>query len=746
MAEEARPLVEQAMQASKQVLPAWEQLSEDAMPVPPVTPPRAIAVCRQRAREWWAHVCASQPGATVAPGPPEAAPSGAAAKGAAAQGAAEDESADPFSGASTARWVDELKARHGAAAGHGQTVPVPAELELAAVQAASRWAAASARQRQQCSRWGAAILKLSQSTQSESRRNKAVLVAFWRALGSLRRCPEVWAARAAWQRASSGDAALAAGQTTPGWAAYLEEGARACWRDSDLLVMTASDALERCKAADKARALVEWRVKQGTASAGQGSWMPLREPEAPASDLLRCHWIRLARRTQGADAAKRVFADARRGTNVGPGVYLAAAMVETRSNGDKDMALQVLDLGRRYHPKDPNLACAAVDILIEKGDARNARAILQAALAQVDQQCAPSLWERWMDLELRGSQGGGSLDTAEQVEWKRALAMPGSYSMPPFAGTAASLDELVQQAETERTQGAPGMLPILTDPKEAAGKTDGAADAALGALVSDQEGAPQRSGGVPALLQHLHRHQHAGMLPSTTADEESMACTLPGIGDVSGSGQSASSAAAPKPLAWSVEAADGSRDYSGIGSSTVPLSLRAAEADAIAGLNPAILNELPMAAVCHAGVSAGDAPIVSELAEQGPAALLGAGIRPSSQVAPVASIAGEAAAGSASAQELEYSQERKKMAAEFVRTKSLVAAPAHVPAEVAEAVPQQVRSDVLCSCPYLLRLVSILDVKPVGEDVTEQVELCLAGLETAAQSSAGAPNRPLGLP
>jgi len=309
-------------------------------------------------------------------------------------------------------------------------------------------------------------------------------------------------------------------------------------------------------------------------------------------------------------------------------VYLAAAMVELRSNGDADKGLQVLELGRRYHPKDPNLACAAVDILVQKGDARNARALLQAALVQVDAACAPSLWERWMDLELRGSQDGGSIEAAEQIEWKRALALPGAYQMPTFASTDAALEALVQQAETDSSQGAPGMLPIVASPAEVASRGPTAAKKALSNLAAaagGESGAPAESS---LLIMHTHRHQHAGLLPGAQADEEMFALAVPLAGSVAGA--ASAKAGGARPIAWSIEAADGSKDYSGVGRASVLPSMREAESAAANQLLPSILAELPMAAVCHAGVSAGDSSVVIEVAEQGPDSLLGEGIRASS--------------------------------------------------------------------------------------------------------------------
>ena len=137
-------------------------------------------------------------------------------------------------------------------------------------------------------------------------------IGFQRALGPLQLCPDVWSARAAWQRGIAGDAPLDARHKLPGWVDYLEQGARACWRSSDLLLLTASDALERVGAAEGARALVEWRVKQGVSATA--AWQPLHLADAPAADIIRCHWIRLCRRSQGADAARRAFVEARRGT------------------------------------------------------------------------------------------------------------------------------------------------------------------------------------------------------------------------------------------------------------------------------------------------------------------------------------------------------------------------------------------------------------------------------------------------
>jgi len=68
VAEEARPVVERAIEASKHLLEAWESLEEGTLPVPPVTPPRAIATCRQDIRGWWSAACAAKPDVVLVPG------------------------------------------------------------------------------------------------------------------------------------------------------------------------------------------------------------------------------------------------------------------------------------------------------------------------------------------------------------------------------------------------------------------------------------------------------------------------------------------------------------------------------------------------------------------------------------------------------------------------------------------------------------------------------------------------------
>mmetsp|Transcript_79894 Transcript_79894/g.158787 ORF Transcript_79894/g.158787 Transcript_79894/m.158787 type:complete len:452 (-) Transcript_79894:202-1557(-) len=158
------------------------------------------------------------------------------------------------------------------------------------------------------------------------------------------------------------------------------------------------------------------------------------------SPLVFIHLMRLARRSEGVDSCRRVFARARRSEGCTWQVYAAAAQLEyqmgTLGGGfvanpaagisgaqveeGAVVASRILMLALDRYEGDAQLALHCVRFLVERNDVANARAVLERALPMPDCAASRELWRAYLDLEMTF----GSVASVRAVGERRAAAHP----------------------------------------------------------------------------------------------------------------------------------------------------------------------------------------------------------------------------------------------------------------------------------------------------------------------------------
>ena len=164
--------------------------------------------------------------------------------------------------------------------------------------------------------------------------------------------------------------------------------------------------------------------------------------------------MRLVRRTEGAEAGRRMFARARRADTCTWHVYAAAAQLEYQlgaesggevvgegddggvagsSNGSV-VSSRILMLALERFPGEPALALHAVRFLLERNDVANARAVLERSLPNPACSASRELWRTYLELEMTfGSAASVRPACASAAEW--GCCTPGalflSHALPP---------------------------------------------------------------------------------------------------------------------------------------------------------------------------------------------------------------------------------------------------------------------------------------------------------------------------
>ena len=172
-------------------------------------------------------------------------------------------------------------------------------------------------------------------------------------------------------------------------------------------------------------------------------------PRAQAKDLLEqlvnlkpsplsyTPLMRLPRRSEGASAARAVFARARRAKGCTWQVYAAAAELEQQMSGSSGetlvlaaareeeedggiIAARILTLALDRFEGEPAFILHTVAFLLSRNDANNARAVLERSLAWIECVRSKELWSAYIQLEV----AFGSPASVQAIEERRATHFP----------------------------------------------------------------------------------------------------------------------------------------------------------------------------------------------------------------------------------------------------------------------------------------------------------------------------------
>ncbi|OVA03258.1 RNA-processing protein [Macleaya cordata] len=138
-----------------------------------------------------------------------------------------------------------------------------------------------------------------------------------------------------------------------------------------------------------------------------------------ASALAHIQFIRFLRRTQGVEAARKYFLDARKSPNCTYHVYVAYAMMAFCLDKDPKVAHNVFEAGLKRFMHEPGYILEYADFLCRLNDDRNIRALFERALSSLPPEESVEVWKRFTQFE----QTYGDLASMLKVEQRRKEAL-----------------------------------------------------------------------------------------------------------------------------------------------------------------------------------------------------------------------------------------------------------------------------------------------------------------------------------
>ncbi|KAJ9689213.1 hypothetical protein PVL29_014730 [Vitis rotundifolia] len=138
-----------------------------------------------------------------------------------------------------------------------------------------------------------------------------------------------------------------------------------------------------------------------------------------ATALVHIQFIRFLRRTEGVEAARKYFLDARKSPNCPYHVFVAYAMMAFCLDKDPKVAHNVFEAGLKRFMHEPGYILEYADFLSRLNDDRNIRALFERALSSLPPEESMEVWKRFAQFE----QTYGDLASMLKVEQRRKEAL-----------------------------------------------------------------------------------------------------------------------------------------------------------------------------------------------------------------------------------------------------------------------------------------------------------------------------------
>ncbi|XP_031371969.1 cleavage stimulation factor subunit 77 isoform X1 [Punica granatum] len=140
------------------------------------------------------------------------------------------------------------------------------------------------------------------------------------------------------------------------------------------------------------------------------------------TSLAQIQYIRFLRRTEGVEAARKYFLDARKSPNCTYHVYVAYAMIAFCLDKEPKMAHNVFEAGLKRFMNEPAYILEYADFLSRLNDDKNIRALFERALSSLPAEGSVEVWKRFVEFE----QTYGDLASMLKVEQRRKEALSGT--------------------------------------------------------------------------------------------------------------------------------------------------------------------------------------------------------------------------------------------------------------------------------------------------------------------------------
>ncbi|CAK8533072.1 unnamed protein product [Lathyrus sativus] len=156
-----------------------------------------------------------------------------------------------------------------------------------------------------------------------------------------------------------------------------------------------------------------------------------------ATALSHIQFIRFLRRTEGVEAARKYFLDARKSPTCSYHVYVAYASVAFCLDKDPKMAHNVFEAGLKRFMHEPVYILEYADFLTRLNDDQNIRALFERALSSLPPEKSVEIWKRFVQFE----QTYGDLSSMLKVEQRRKEA----FGEDATTASESSLQDVVSR-------------------------------------------------------------------------------------------------------------------------------------------------------------------------------------------------------------------------------------------------------------------------------------------------------------
>ncbi|KAK9824661.1 hypothetical protein WJX72_012141 [[Myrmecia] bisecta] len=246
-----------------------------------------------------------------------------------------------------------------------------------------------------------------------------VTLAFDQALIPLLHYPEIWYGYARWHQLGPGGGIMAA--------KAVFSRARKALPACVMLHFAAADMEEVRGEVGAATAVYEELV------AGLGSSPPQEAPSdgqpaktvqpwAQYGSLIWIQYMRFAKRAKDLKSSRQIFMRARKWDKCGWQVYVATALMEWHTSRNDTPPRKIFELGLQAgFMSEPQYVLQYIEFLMGLGDATNARALFERALAEVPAGSGAVLWDRYVRFEYEN----GDMAAVTAIEARRAEALGG---------------------------------------------------------------------------------------------------------------------------------------------------------------------------------------------------------------------------------------------------------------------------------------------------------------------------------
>lgn len=166
-------------------------------------------------------------------------------------------------------------------------------------------------------------------------------------------------------------------------------------------------------------AYAEFEESRGAIQPAKKVYESLLASNGTAPSLALIQYIRFLRRSEGAEAARKYFLEARKSPNCTYHLYVAYAMMTFCLDKDPKVAHNIFEAGMKKFMHEPGYILEYTDFLCRLNDDRNVRALFERALSLLPPSESEEVWKRFSEFE----QTYGDLSSMLKVEQRRKEAL-----------------------------------------------------------------------------------------------------------------------------------------------------------------------------------------------------------------------------------------------------------------------------------------------------------------------------------